>query len=32
MLKWTPHYSLEDGLKETYNWYKEYFGKWNFLL
>jgi CDP-glucose 4,6-dehydratase len=27
MLKWTPHYSLEDGLKETYNWYKEYFGK-----
>ena len=27
ILGWAPHYNLEDGLKETYDWYKEYFGK-----
>ncbi len=23
-LGWTPHYSLEEGLKHTYDWYREY--------
>ena len=27
ILRWMPHYNLEDGLKETYDWYGEYFGK-----
>jgi len=27
ILKWEPKYNLEEGLKETFNWYKEYFKK-----
>ena len=27
VFKWKPDYMLEEGLKETYNWYKEYFRK-----
>ena len=27
LLNWKPDYTLEEGLKETYNWYKEYFNK-----
>ena len=27
ILGWEPKYNLERGLKETYNWYKEYFKK-----
>jgi len=26
-LGWKPRYTLEEGLKESYEWYKEYFGK-----
>lgn len=26
VLNWTPHYFLEDGLRETVGWYKEFFG------
>jgi CDP-glucose 4,6-dehydratase len=25
ILNWTPHYSLEDGLKETIEWYQDFF-------
>ena len=25
LLNWKPKYTLHDGLKETYNWYEEYF-------
>jgi CDP-glucose 4,6-dehydratase len=25
LLKWTPEYGLDDGLKETFAWYKSYF-------
>ena len=24
ILKWKPHFTLEEGLKKTINWYKEY--------
>lgn len=27
VLGWSPKYSLEEGLKETYEWYRKYFGK-----
>ena len=27
ILEWSPQYSLEEGLKETYEWYKKYFEK-----
>ena len=27
ILGWEPKYTLEEGLKETYEWYKEYFKK-----
>ncbi|KPJ58406.1 MAG: sugar dehydratase [Deltaproteobacteria bacterium DG_8] len=26
VLNWAPHYSLEDGLKETIDWYHSFFG------
>jgi CDP-glucose 4,6-dehydratase len=26
MLSWTPHYSFEDGLRETITWYEDYLG------
>jgi CDP-glucose 4,6-dehydratase len=26
VLSWTPHYSLEDGLRETIEWYHKFFG------
>ena len=26
VLKWTPHHSLEDGLRETIDWYLSFFG------
>lgn len=26
VLNWTPHYSLEDGLRETIEWYHKFFG------
>ncbi len=26
-LSWKPDYDLDNGIKETYEWYKEYFGK-----
>jgi CDP-glucose 4,6-dehydratase len=25
LLNWTPHYCLEDGLKETIEWYRNFF-------
>tara|TARA_Y100000310_G_scaffold334203_1_gene413377 strand:+ start:2279 stop:3253 length:975 start_codon:yes stop_codon:yes gene_type:complete len=27
LLNWKPKYTLEEGLKETYEWYKNYFSK-----
>lgn len=27
VLRWSPKYSLEEGLKETFKWYKNYFKK-----
>ena len=27
VLNWKTDYTLEEGLKETYNWYEEYFSK-----
>lgn len=27
VLGWQPKFTLEDGVKETFNWYKNYFGK-----
>ena len=26
ILKWSPHYGLEDGLRETIDWYYNFFG------
>lgn len=26
LLDWAPHYSLEDGIRETVEWYREHFG------
>ena len=28
VLGWTPHYSLEEGLRETMAWYREFLGRW----
>ncbi len=30
VLKWKPHYTLEQGLKETIEWYKEFFERIKF--
>jgi len=27
VLNWSPEYDLDRGLRETYEWYKDHFGK-----
>ena len=27
VLNWTPEYGLDEGIKETIEWYEEYFSK-----